>query len=48
MGRLKIVTLGDLVRHSADELLECKNFGSTSLQEIREKLAPMNLKRKGD
>ncbi len=48
MGRLKIVTLGDLVRHSADELLECKNFGSTSLQEIREKLAPMNLKLKGD
>ena len=38
MNRLGISTLGELVSRSADELLEIKNFGVTSLKEIRDKL----------
>ena len=38
MNRLGINTLGDLVQRTADELLEAKNFGMTSLNEVREKL----------
>ena len=38
MTRLGIQTLGELVNRSGDELLECKNFGITSLNEVREKL----------
>ena len=39
MNRLGINTLGELVNRTADELLESKNFGMTSLSEVREKLA---------
>src|SRR5690606_3611152 len=39
MIRLGVTTIGDLVRRTGDELLECKNFGVTSLNEVREKLA---------
>ena len=38
MNRLGINTLGDLIQRTADELLESKNFGMTSLNEVREKL----------
>ena len=38
MNRLGINTLGELVQRTADELLESKNFGMTSLNEVREKL----------
>ena len=38
MIRLGINTIGELVRRTGDELLECKNFGVTSLNEVREKL----------
>jgi len=50
MTRLNIQTIGELVRKTADELLECKNFGVTSLNEIREKLAtpPFDLKLRGE
>lgn len=48
MTRLNIVTIGQLVAKSADDLLECKNFGVTSLKEIREKLANFNLKLRGE
>ena len=50
MSRLNIQTIGELIRMSADELLECKNFGVTSLNEIREKLAkpPFELKLSGE
>lgn len=48
MTRLGLATIGELVRKSGDELLECKNFGVTSLNEIREKLTEMNLKLRGD
>jgi DNA-directed RNA polymerase subunit alpha len=46
--KLNINTIGDLVSRSGDELLECKNFGVTSLNEVREKLRDLNLKLRGD
>jgi DNA-directed RNA polymerase subunit alpha len=48
MNRLGINTLGDLVQRSADELLESKNFGMTSLNEVREKLSQFGLSLRGD
>lgn len=48
MNRLGISTIGELLSHTGDELLECKNFGVTSLVEVREKLKVMNLKLRGD
>ena len=48
MIRLGINTIGDLVRRTGDELLECKNFGVTSLNEVREKLTHQALKLRGD
>ncbi len=48
MIRLGINTLGDLVRRTGDDLLECKNFGVTSLNEVREKLTVLSLKLRGD
>jgi DNA-directed RNA polymerase subunit alpha len=48
MSRLNIQTIGELVRKSGDEMLECKNFGVTSLNEIREKLIPFNVKLRGE
>ncbi|MCR9117814.1 MAG: tetratricopeptide repeat protein [bacterium] len=41
--RVGIVTIGDLTRKTTDDLLECKNFGVTSLNEIREKLSEFEL-----
>jgi DNA-directed RNA polymerase subunit alpha len=48
MNRLGITTLGELCQRTADELLEAKNFGVTSLTEVKEKLAQYNLKLRGD
>jgi DNA-directed RNA polymerase subunit alpha len=48
MVRLGINTVGELVRRTGDDLLECKNFGVTSLNEVREKLTAKNLKLRGD
>ncbi len=48
MNRLNINSLGDLVRHTADDLLESKNFGMTSLNEVREKLRQCGLSLRGD
>jgi DNA-directed RNA polymerase subunit alpha len=48
MNRLGINTLGELVQRTADELLESKNFGMTSLNEVREKLAQYGLTLRGD
>ena len=49
MSRLNIQTIGELIRKTADEMLECKNFGVTSLNEIREKLfSTFNLKLRGE
>lgn len=48
MNRLGLNSLGDLVQRTADELLESKNFGMTSLNEVREKLAQYGLTLRGD
>ncbi|MCA9102886.1 MAG: tetratricopeptide repeat protein, partial [Planctomycetales bacterium] len=48
MVRLGITTIGELLRRTPEELLECKNFGVTSLNEVREKLEPHSLKLRGD
>lgn len=48
MVRLGVTTIGELIRRSGDDLLECKNFGVTSLNEVRDKLTQMNLKLRGD
>ena len=48
LQRLNINTLGELIQRSADELLEAKNFGMTSLNEVREKLRQMGLNLRGD
>lgn len=40
---LKIVTLGDLASKTEGELLACRNFGQTSLNEIRQRLAEYGL-----
>ncbi len=48
MNRLNITTLGELVTRTSDELLEAKNFGITSLNEVKEKLAQYGLKLRGD
>ncbi len=48
MIRLGISTIGELIRRTGDELLECKNFGVTSLNEVREKLSVHGLKLRGD
>jgi DNA-directed RNA polymerase subunit alpha len=43
MVRLGINTIGELIRKTGDDLLESKNFGVTSLNEVREKLTRHNL-----
>lgn len=48
MSRLGINSLADLTQRTADELLEAKNFGVTSLTEVREKLTAYGLKLRGD
>ena len=48
MSKLNINTIGDILGRTGDELLECKNFGVTSLNEVREKLTAMNLKLRND
>lgn len=48
MTRLGLNTIGELIRKSGDELLECKNFGVTSLVEVREKLEQIGLKLRGE
>jgi DNA-directed RNA polymerase subunit alpha len=46
--KLGIMSVGDLIRRTAEDLLECKNFGVTSLNEVREKLTERGLKLRGD
>jgi DNA-directed RNA polymerase subunit alpha len=43
LSRLGITTVGELVAKSADELLTVRNFGVTSLNEIRQKLTDIGL-----
>ena len=48
MARLQINIIRELIRKTGDEMLECKNFGVTSLNEVREKLTDLGLKMRGD
>jgi len=48
MTRLGIATIGELVSRTPDELLSAKNFGVTSLNEIRQKLTEAGLKLRND
>ena len=48
MIRMGINVLSELVRRTGDDLLECKNFGVTSLNEVREKLTALGLKLRGE
>ncbi|MEZ6142893.1 MAG: DNA-directed RNA polymerase subunit alpha C-terminal domain-containing protein [Zavarzinella sp.] len=48
MNRLGISTIGELLSRTSDELLDAKNFGVTSLNEVKEKLTEMGLKLRGD
>ena len=48
MARLGITQLGELLRRTPDELLSSKNFGVTSLNEIRAKLDELELKLRND
>jgi DNA-directed RNA polymerase subunit alpha len=43
LQRLNINTVGDLASRTEDELLGCKNFGMTSLNEIKQQLATFGL-----
>ena len=40
---LRIVTLGELASRTEAELLGCRNFGQTSLNEVRQRLAEFGL-----
>jgi DNA-directed RNA polymerase subunit alpha len=48
MSRLNIQTIGQLLQRTPDELLSSRNFGVTSLNEIRQKLGEMNLRLRND
>jgi DNA-directed RNA polymerase subunit alpha len=48
MSRLALSTLGELVHRTADELLSSRNFGVTSLNEIRGRLSEIDLKLRND
>ncbi len=43
MKRLSIFTVKDLVEHTEEELLDCRNFGETSLQEVKDTLSELGL-----
>ena len=43
MQSLGVETIGDLVQKTDKELLQCQNFGQTSLNELKRKLAAHNL-----
>jgi DNA-directed RNA polymerase subunit alpha len=43
LKKMNIRTLGDLIRHTEQELLSYKNFGETSLQEIKDMLGSKGL-----
>ena len=48
MQVLGVQTIGDLVGKSERDLMQAKNFGNTSLIEVRKKLAALGLWLKGD
>ncbi len=46
--KLGITSIGELIRRTAEDLMECKNFGVTSLNEVRERLAERGLRLRGE
>jgi DNA-directed RNA polymerase subunit alpha len=48
MARLGITSVSELVNKTADELLSTRNFGVTSLNEVRQKLSELNLSLRND
>lgn len=48
MARLNINSIGELIRRSADDLLGVRNFGVTSLNEIRLRLTDFGLQLRND
>lgn len=48
MSRLGITTIGEVVQKTADELLGTRNFGVTSLNEVRAKLGEIDIKLRND
>lgn len=46
--KLGVLTIRDLTRFSAEDLMELRNFGRTSLNEMREKLAERGCKLRGE
>ena len=48
LTRLGIVTMGELVSRTPDDLMSVRNFGVTSLNEIRQKLTDFDLKLRND
>lgn len=48
MSRLNIQTIGQLCQRTPDELLASRNFGVTSLNEIRQKLGEVGLRLRND
>jgi DNA-directed RNA polymerase subunit alpha len=48
ISRLGLVTIGELLSKTADELLSVRNFGVTSLNEVRAKLTEMGLRLRND
>lgn len=44
LAKMNIFTLGDLLRITEQEMLSYKNFGETSLKEVKEMLAARNLR----
>lgn len=48
MTRLGLTSIGQLISRTPDELLAAKNFGVTSLNEIRQKLTEMGVKLRND
>lgn len=43
LQRLNIASIGELASHTETELMACKNFGQTSLNEIKQRLAEYGL-----
>lgn len=43
LDAVSLTSIGDLVRQSESELLKVRNFGKTSLKEIKKKLSDLNL-----
>jgi len=39
----KIATVGDLITKTEEQLLEIKNFGKTTLKEVKKKLSQLNI-----